>query len=253
MYRPDDDSPEMQYHAGAPRRSLGGYVPIAQSRCRSRFTAPPLDIFKDSLHGSNGRDVSTTGAFNGVLSALLKHEGHRQLIVPIIPDEARTFGMDGLFRQIGIYSSKGQLYQPVDNESFLYYKEAKDGQLFEEGITEAGSMATFTAAGTAYANLRRSDDSVLHLLLDVRLPAHRRSGLGVCRLPWQGLHDGRHGGPHDALGRRPAASGRSQSRCWPAPFRPALATIRPMRMRSRSSCRTACGACTRRRKTSSTT
>ncbi len=85
--------------------------------------------------------------------------------MPIIPDEARTFGMDALFRQIGIYSSKGQLYEPVDSETLLYYHEAKDGQILEEGITEAGSMASFIAAGTAYANHRRQHDSVLHSII----------------------------------------------------------------------------------------
>ena len=95
--------------------------------------------------------------------------------MPIIPDEARTFGMDALFREIGIYSSKGQLYEPVDKASLLYYHEAKDGQILEEGITEAGSMSSFIAAGTAYANHGDAHDSVLHLLFDVRLPADRRS------------------------------------------------------------------------------
>jgi len=92
--------------------------------------------------------------------------------VPIIPDEGRTFGMDALFREIGIYSPKGQLYEPVDRESLLYYHEAKDGQILEEGITEAGSMSSFIAAGTAYANYGVKHDALLYLLFDVRVSAH---------------------------------------------------------------------------------
>ena len=110
-------------------------------------------------------------AFVRVLTLLMKHPQIGKRVVPIIPDEARTFGMESLFRQFGIYASQGQLYKPHDAEMFLYYKESKDGQILEEGITEAGSMASFTAAGTAYVELRRGDDPVLHLLLDVRIPA----------------------------------------------------------------------------------
>src|SRR5439155_22378393 len=100
--------------------------------------------------------MSTTMAMVRLLSKLLRHEGIGRRIVPIIPDEARTFGMDSLFRQIGIYSSKGQLYEPVDRETLLYYNETKYGQILEEGITEAGSMSSFIAAGTAYANFGRN-------------------------------------------------------------------------------------------------
>jgi pyruvate dehydrogenase E1 component len=120
-----------------------------------KIEAPPLDYLKESLEGSSGREVSSTMAFVRVLTLLMKHPqlGHR--VVPIIPDEARTFGMESLFRQFGIYASQGQLYKPHDAEMFLYYKESKDGQILEEGITEAGSMASFTAAGTAYVNYGR--------------------------------------------------------------------------------------------------
>ncbi len=107
---------------------------------------------KESLEGSNGREVSSTMAFVRILTLLMKHPEVGKRVVPIIPDEARTFGMESLFRQFGIYASQGQLYQPHDAEMFLYYKESKDGQILEEGITEAGSMASFTAAGTAYTN-----------------------------------------------------------------------------------------------------
>jgi len=119
---------------------------------KSAVVAPPLELFKESLEGSGGREVSSTMALVRVLTLLLKHPELGKRVVPIIPDEARTFGMESLFRQFGIYASQGQLYKPHDAEMFLYYKESKDGQILEEGITEAGSMSSFTAAGTAYAN-----------------------------------------------------------------------------------------------------
>jgi len=150
FYRPPEDSPEIQYLRER-REKLGGYLPAREIRA-PRLTAPPLETFAEALAGSEGREVSTTMAFVRVLTLLLKHPDLGRYIVPIIPDEARTFGMESLFRQVGIYASQGQLYEPVDKEMFLYYKEAKDGQILEEGITEAGSMASFTAAGTAYAN-----------------------------------------------------------------------------------------------------
>jgi pyruvate dehydrogenase E1 component len=150
FYRPPEDSPETLY-LQARREALGGYLPAREPHPIA-VTAPPLDLFAEALAGSEGREVSTTMAFVRILTLLLKHKELGRYVVPIVPDEARTFGMDSLFRQVGIYSSKGQLYDPVDKEMFLYYKEAKDGQILEEGITEAGSMASFTAAGTAYAN-----------------------------------------------------------------------------------------------------
>ena len=118
----------------------------------SEVQAPPLDYLAESLAGSQGREVSTTMAFVRILTLLLKNHDLGKRIVPIIPDEARTFGMESLFRQFGIYASQGQLYKPHDAEMFLYYKESKDGQILEEGITEGGCMASCTAAGTAYVN-----------------------------------------------------------------------------------------------------
>ncbi len=150
FYRPPDDSPEMAY-LHERRRLLGGYMPT-RSTPASQVKAPPLDSMAESLAGSQGREVSTTMAFVRILTLLLKHPELGRRVVPIIPDEARTFGMESLFRQFGIYASKGQLYKPHDAEMFLYYKESKDGQILEEGITEAGSMASFTAAGLAYTN-----------------------------------------------------------------------------------------------------
>jgi pyruvate dehydrogenase E1 component len=149
-FRPPSDSPEMAY-LHERRRQLGGYMP-SRKLPKSTIVAPPLDLFKESLEGSAGREVSSTMAFVRVLTLLLKHPELGKHIVPIIPDEARTFGMESLFRQFGIYASQGQLYKPHDAEMFLYYKESKDGQILEEGITEAGGLSSFTAAGTAYCN-----------------------------------------------------------------------------------------------------
>jgi pyruvate dehydrogenase E1 component len=114
--------------------------------------APPLEFFEETIAGSEGRAVSTTMAFVRILTILLKHPELGRYVVPIVPDEGRTFGMESLFRQVGIYASQGQLYKPVDREMFLYYKEAQNGQILEEGITEAGAMSSFTAAGAAYSN-----------------------------------------------------------------------------------------------------
>src|SRR5262249_21906718 len=152
FFRPPSDSPEIAY-LHERRRQLGGYMP-ARKPAKSAVVAPPLEFFKESLEGSGGREVSSTMALVRVLTLLLKHPELGKRVVPIIPDEARTFGMESLFRQFGIYASQGQLYKPHDAEMFLYYKESKDGQILEEGITEAGSMASFTAAGAAYVNYR---------------------------------------------------------------------------------------------------
>jgi len=150
FYRPPADSAEMKY-LHEKRQTLGGYMPKRAPRA-IQIEAPPLAMFADVLAGSQGRAAMTTSGFVQMLRNMLKDPRIGKYIVPIIPDEARTFGMDSLFRQCGIYASQGQLYKPVDSEMFLYYKEAKEGQILEEGITEAGSMASTTAAGTAYSN-----------------------------------------------------------------------------------------------------
>jgi len=150
FYRPSEDSEEMRY-LRARREELGGYVP--QRRVRSKpLVANHDELFREFHEGSDGREVSTTMAFVAMLRKMLKDPEIGKLIVPIVPDEARTFGMESLFRTIGIYSSVGQKYEPVDVNTLLYYKEAKNGQILEEGITEAGSMASFIAAGSAYAS-----------------------------------------------------------------------------------------------------
>jgi pyruvate dehydrogenase E1 component len=148
--RPPADSPEISYMHER-RRQLGGYVP-SRTLTADRLEAPPLEFFKESLEGSGANERSSTMAFVKLLTVLMKHSALGKRVVPIIPDEARTFGMESLFRQFGIYASQGQLYKPHDADVFLYYKESKDGQILEEGITEAGSMASFTAAGTARVN-----------------------------------------------------------------------------------------------------
>ena len=149
FYRPAEESAEIQY-LKARREALGGYLPRRSVRSQP-IAADHDELFKEFLEGSEDREVSTTMAFVAMLRKMLKDPEMGKLIVPIVPDEARTFGMESLFRTVGIYSSVGQKYEPVDVNTLLYYKEAKNGQILEEGITEAGSMASFIAAGSAYA------------------------------------------------------------------------------------------------------
>ena len=150
FYRPPDNCEEVVYMKER-RRELGGYVVVREAG-EFAFRAPALTDFSEWLEGSKGRAVSTTMGYVSILRHLLKHPEIGKLIVPIIPDEGRTFGMESIIRQVGIYASQGQLYKPHDQDMLLYYREAKDGQILEEGITEAGSMASFTAAGEAYSN-----------------------------------------------------------------------------------------------------
>ncbi len=149
FFKPPKDSPEMKYLLER-RKELGGFIPQRKVECEP-LKSPPESLYEEFYKGSGKREVATTMAFVRMLSKLLKDKDLGKYIVPIIPDEARTFGMESLFRQVGIYSHVGQTYEPVDAETLLYYKEAKDGQILEEGITEAGSMSSFIAAGTAYA------------------------------------------------------------------------------------------------------
>ncbi len=149
FYRPPDDSPEMQYIRQR-RESLGGYVPQRQVMAPP-LVMPPETLWEEFKKSSGKREFATTMAFVAVMRKLMQDKQIGKLVVPIVPDESRTFGMEPLFRQFGIYSSLGQLYEPVDKDVITYYKEAKDGQILEEGITEAGSMSSFIAAGSAYA------------------------------------------------------------------------------------------------------
>ncbi len=149
FYRPADDSPEIQY-LRKQREALGGYLP-ARSTSFEPLVIPPLSAFSAITQSTGEREISTTMAFVRILSILLKDKEISARIVPIVPDEGRTFGMEGLFRQIGIYSPVGQLYTPVDREQVMYYREAKDGQLLEEGINEAGAFCSWMAAATSYS------------------------------------------------------------------------------------------------------
>jgi pyruvate dehydrogenase E1 component len=149
FYRPPDDSDELKYLRDR-RKALGGFVPTRKVRVEP-ITAPLEGVFDEFFKGTEGRKASTTMVFVRLLSKLLRDKDIGQQIVPIVPDEARTFGMEALFRAIGIYSHVGQKYEPVDMDTLLYYKEAQNGQILEEGITEAGSLSSFIAAGTAYA------------------------------------------------------------------------------------------------------
>ncbi|GAA3763304.1 pyruvate dehydrogenase (acetyl-transferring), homodimeric type [Terriglobus aquaticus] len=149
-WKPEESAPELQY-LQARRAELGGYLP-ARVEKPFEFKAPELDFFKEWLGGSKGRAVSTTMVFVAILRTLLKDPKIGKLLVPIVPDEGRTFGLESAIKQVGIYASEGQKYTPHDSDMLLSYREEKDGQILEEGITEAGSMASFTAAGCAYVN-----------------------------------------------------------------------------------------------------
>ena len=149
FYKPHKDSEEIKYIIKK-RESLGGFIPKRPDTSK-QLKIPNLDFFKELLDGSQDREISTTMSFVRLLSILCDEKNIGNNIVPIIPDEARTFGIDPLFRKIGIYSHVGQKYEPVDSDQFLYYREAVDGQILEEGISEAGSLSSFIAAGTAYS------------------------------------------------------------------------------------------------------
>lgn len=149
-YRPAPDSPEMVYMRKR-REALGGVLPKRQPDFTS-LDVPSLETFKAQLKGTGERQISTTMAFVRILSSLIKDKNMGQRVVPIVPDEARTFGMEGMFRQLGIYSSAGQKYTPHDHDQIMYYKEDKKGQILEEGINEAGAMSAWIAAATAYSN-----------------------------------------------------------------------------------------------------
>jgi pyruvate dehydrogenase E1 component len=150
FHKPPDDSPEMQYLRER-RKLLGGHLPQRRTHAPA-LTVPPLESFDSLLQSSGDREFSTTMALVRMLQQLVKDKNIGRHIVPIVPDEARTFGMEGMFRQVGIYSSMGQLYTPQDADQLMFYKEDKKGQILEEGINEAGALCSFIAAGTAYSN-----------------------------------------------------------------------------------------------------
>ena len=149
-YKPSSKSEELQY-LQEQRKKLGGYLPQRKTKAKN-LKIPSLEIFKSQLEGTGEREASTTMAFIRILNSLVRDKNIGKNIVPIVPDEARTFGMEGMFRQIGIYSSKGQLYTPQDADQLMFYKEDKKGQILEEGINEAGAFCSWLAAGTSYSN-----------------------------------------------------------------------------------------------------
>ena len=150
FYRFSKDSKEHKYLIEK-RKSLGGFLPERKNNPK-KLTVPEVSIFEEMLSGTGDREVSTTMSFIRLLTILTKDKTIGKHVVPIVPDEARTFGMDPLFRQLGIYAHRGQLYDPVDSDQFLYYKEAKNGQILEEGINEAGAVSSFIASGMSYSN-----------------------------------------------------------------------------------------------------
>jgi pyruvate dehydrogenase E1 component len=155
FYKPADDTPEMRY-LHERRRALGGYLPKRRVRSDEQFTVPSLETFKAVLEPTpEGREISTTQAYVRFLTQLLRDQALGPRVVPILVDEARTFGMEGLFRQIGIYNPKGQLYTPVDKDQVMYYREDKAGQILQEGINEAGGMSSWIAAATSYSTNNR--------------------------------------------------------------------------------------------------
>ncbi|OBY59204.1 pyruvate dehydrogenase (acetyl-transferring), homodimeric type [Pseudomonas sp. AU12215] len=149
FYRPEEGSAEAKYLASR-RAALGGVMPVRREKS-FQVPVPPLETLKAMLDGSGDREISTTMAFVRIISQLVKDKELGPRIVPIVPDEARTFGMEGMFRQLGIYSSVGQLYEPVDKDQVMFYREDKKGQILEEGINEAGAMSSWIAAGTSYS------------------------------------------------------------------------------------------------------
>ena len=155
FYKPADDTPEMRY-LHERRKALGGYLPHRRTKSDESFTVPSLEIFKSVMEATpEGREISTTQAYVRFLTQLLRDQAMGPRVVPILVDEARTFGMEGLFRQVGIYNPAGQQYTPVDKDQVMYYREDKAGQILQEGINEAGGMASWIAAATSYSTSNR--------------------------------------------------------------------------------------------------
>jgi pyruvate dehydrogenase E1 component len=155
FFKPSDDAPEIKY-LHERRKALGGYLPARRVKADETLVVPPLDAFKATLEPTpEGREISTTQAYVRIITALLRDQSLGQRLVPILVDESRTFGMEGLFRQIGIFNQQGQLYEPVDKDQVMYYREDKAGQILQEGINEAGGMSSWIAAATSYSTNNR--------------------------------------------------------------------------------------------------
>ena len=190
-------------------QGLGGFMP-KRDVPKIEITAPKLETFAEWTAGSKGRAVSTTMGFVSMLRALMKDPKIGKLIVPIVPDEGRTFGLESAIKQVGIYASEGQKYKPHDVDMLLSYREEKDGQILEEGITEAGSMASFTAAGTGYSNYLVP---TIPFYMYYSMFGFQRVGdmmWAFADARGKGFLMARHRGPHHHDGRRSAASGRPQ-------------------------------------------
>ena len=229
-------SARRQPRAAVPARAPQGarrLRAVAQGARRSRSSRRSSELFEEFFKGTAGRKASTTMVFVRMLSKLLRDKEIGELVVPIVPDEARTFGMESLFRAVGIYSHVGQLYEPVDMDTLLYYKEAQDGQILEEGITEAGSLSSFIAAGTAYAT---HGVNTIPFFIYYSMFGFQRVGDLIWaaadsrdpRLPAR-----RHRRPDDARRRRAAAPGRQQPRALAVLSRTASPTTRPTPTSSR--------------------
>ncbi|GGY12325.1 pyruvate dehydrogenase (acetyl-transferring), homodimeric type [Massilia dura] len=155
FFKPSDDAPEMKY-LHERRAALGGYLPARRQQADETLVVPPLEAFKNVLEPTaEGREISTTQSFVRIITALLRDQSLGPRVVPILVDESRTFGMEGLFRQIGIFNQQGQLYEPVDKDQVMYYREDKAGQILQEGINEAGGMSSWIAAATSYSTNNR--------------------------------------------------------------------------------------------------
>jgi pyruvate dehydrogenase E1 component len=155
FYKPADDAPEIKY-LHERRAALGGYLPARRQQADEKLTVPPLSAFQNVLDATaEGREVSSTQAYVRILTTLLKDQSVGPRIVPVLVDESRTFGMEGLFRQVGIFNQQGQLYEPVDKDQVMYYREDKAGQILQEGINEAGGMSSWIAAATSYSTNNR--------------------------------------------------------------------------------------------------
>ena len=204
--------PRNHLHEGAPQAAgrLRAHAQAAGRAAQGRHAPGRLRGIPQGQRRPQGLDDDGVRADAGEAAARTRRLG--KLVVPIVPDEARTFGMEALFRQVGIYSHVGQLYEPVDMDTLLYYKEAKDGQILEEGINEAGSMSSFIAAGTAYAT---HGINTIPFFIYYSMFGFQRIGdliWAAADMRTRGLPAGRHGRPHDARGRGPAAPGRPQPR-----------------------------------------
>ena len=194
------------------RKALGGDFPKRTWRDTPKLEIPPLSTFKGQLKCTGDREISTTMAFVRILTTLLRDKKIGKNVVPIVPDESRTFGMEGLFRSAGIYNPLGQNYTPEDADQMMFYKESIDGQVLQEGINEAGAMADWIAAATSYSNHGVPMIPFFIYYSMFGLPADRRSGLGRGRQPRAGLHAGRDRWADHAERRRVAARG------WPQPY-----------------------------------